>query len=167
MARPTKELQFTFKDLKNAIFEMLPEEPLDARKVNNPDPVQVDWKEALELKGRDGYSKVGLYTAIRLTQRVHERLYKDEEEYRDWFDYASDLSKSYWIDIMGRKIFRDRNLNSTIYAIQVRNRYGWRQQDEQKPAGGEKEEIPETPVDDLASKHKKKGSVTPIAAAKN
>jgi hypothetical protein len=160
-----RPLTYTFANLKNAKFEMLPEEPLDARKVNNPPPLILDWQEALELKGRDGYSKVGLYTSIRLTQRIHERLYDSEEEYKDWFDYATDLSKSYWLDIMGRKIFKDRNLNSTIYAIQVRNRYGWRQQDDVKPAA--KDETPETPVDDLASKHKKKGSITPISAAKN
>lgn len=161
-----RPLTYTFEELKKAKFEMVPEEPLDARKTRDlPEKVTVDWQEALELKGRDGYSKAGLYTAIRLTQRVHERLYNTEEEYKDWFDYATDLSRSYWIDIMGRKIFRDRNLNSTIYAIQVRNRYGWRQQDDTKAPA--KEEAPDVPVDDLASKHKKKGSVTPIASAKN
>lgn len=153
--KTTRALKYTFKELKESMFEMPPEEPLDARKTNLPDPIIVNWKEALELKGREGYSKVGLYTAIRLTQRIHERLYRDEEEYRDWFDYATDLSRSFWIDIMGRKIFRDRNLNSTIYAIQVRNRYGWRQQDDPKPSE-DKDKSSDVPVENLANKHKKK-----------
>jgi len=160
-----RPLTYTFEELKKGKYEMLSEEPLDARKVHLPDPVILSWTEALELKGRDGYSMSGLYTSIRLTQRIHERLYRDHEEYKDWFDYALDLSKSYWLDIMGRKIFRDRNLNSTIYAIQVRNRYGWRQQDEAKAPA--KDEAPVLPVEDLAIKHKKKNNITELVAAKN
>ncbi|PKL19559.1 MAG: hypothetical protein CVV49_00550 [Spirochaetae bacterium HGW-Spirochaetae-5] len=140
MARP---LTVKFEDLKDAKFTVRIDE----------DDQELSWQETLEARGRDGASDAGLYTAIRLTRRVHERLYETVDEYRETFDFASDLAKSYWLDTMGKKIFNDRNLNSAIYAVQVRNRYGWRQSDDQKQAAPQGE--PDTPVDDLGAKHKK------------
>jgi hypothetical protein len=140
MARP---LTMKFEDLKGKKFPIIGDES----------EFELDWKETLEHMGKEGASAAGLYTSIRLTKRIHDRLYADTEEYRDVFDYATDLSKTYWIDTMGKKIFKDRNLNSAIYAIQVRNRFGWKQQDDQKPAAPPKE--PEQPGVDLIAKHKK------------
>jgi hypothetical protein len=129
MARPTKALAKTMADL--------PE----------------DWREILKEWGEKGYSQWGLFTKLGLTKKVHDRFIMTEQEYAEWFSFALDLAKSYWIDEVGEKLVKDRQLNSAIYAIQVRNRYGWKQTDEQKPTPPAKEK--EEPVDDLIVKHKK------------
>jgi len=131
MARPTKALAKTMADL--------PE----------------DWREILKEWGEKGYSQWGLFTKLGLTKRVHDRFLETEQEYAEWFSYALDLAKSYWIDEVGEKLVKDRNLNSAIYAIQVRNRFGWKQTDEQKPSAPSKE-ADALPADDLIDKFKKK-----------
>ncbi len=141
MGRP---LTLTFEELKERKFTVTLDEGEQ----------ELDWKGALELKGKEGASDAGLYTAIRLTRRVHERLIESSDEYKEFFEYAQDLARSYWLDTMGKRIFNDRNLNSAIYAVQVRNRYGWRQSDDPKPAGAPVE--PDKPVEDLVAKHRKK-----------
>ncbi|GEM_PF-5747359 len=140
MGRP---LTTDFEDLKGIRFTV---------PVNEDGEQELDWKETLEARGREGASDAGLYTSIRLTRRVHERLYGTCEEYKEVFDYARDLAKTYWLDTMGKRIFGDRNLNSAIYTVQVRNRYGWRQSDDPKPAPPTGE--PEKPVEDLMTKHR-------------
>jgi hypothetical protein len=112
-----------------------------------------DWKDILIEYGKKGFSAPGIYTKVMLTKKVHERFIQTEPEYEEMFSYALDLAKSYWIDEMGAKLATDRNLNSAIYAIQVRNRFGWKQQDDQKPAAAKPEK--EEPGEDLIIKHKK------------
>lgn len=130
MARPTKALAKTMADLPDG------------------------WQDTLIEWGKKGYSAPGIYTKVGLTKRVHDRFIADEQEYAEYFSYALDLAKSYWIDEMGEKLATDRNLNSAIYAIQVRNRFGWKQQDEQKPVKAA--DKPEEPEESLIDKHKKK-----------
>lgn len=137
MARPTKALAKTMKDL--------PE----------------NWKDILIEHGKKGYSAPGIYTKVGLTKRVHDRFMIEEDEYSEYFSFALDLAKSYWIDEIGEKVATDRNLNSAIYAIQVRNRFGWKQQDEQK-AGAAKPDKPEEPEESLVDKHKKKPAAVTV-----
>jgi len=128
MARPTKALAKTMADLPEG------------------------WQDTLIENGKLGRSIPGLYTKIGVTKRIHDRFMETEEEYQDYFSYACDLSLSYWADDMGEKLATDRNLNSSIYALQMRNRFKWTQQDSKPtPEKPEKEE----PADDLITKHKK------------
>lgn len=151
MARPTKALAVKFSDLKDREYEIKTEDGTE----------KVDWRGMLEFRGATGICNTGLYTSIRLTQRVHERLYREEQEYRDYFDFASELSKAYWIDEMGGKIYRDRNLNASMYRFIMQNRYGWKTQDE--PKRDDKPDEPDEPTADLATKHKKKSAAEATA----
>ena len=146
MARPFAALAVKFSDLKEREYEIKTEDGSE----------KTDWRGMLEHKGMSGVSNIGLFTSIRLTQRVHERLYREEEEYRDYFDFASLLSKAFWIDEMGGKIYRDRNLNASMYRFIMQNRYGWKTQDE--PKKEDKSDESDEPVTDLATKHKKKSA---------
>ena len=78
-----------------------------------------------EIKGR-----------LDISNNLHERLLRDEKEYRETIKRGIRKSRAWW-ETTGRKCLWDREFSATLWYMNMKNRFGWR--DKQDITSNDKE----------------------------
>lgn len=86
-----------------------------------------DWKKIIFDLALEGEADAGLYTALALTRRKHETLFKYSTEYAEWFDYCHDVSLNWWFTF-AKKVCTRKDYNGATFNMVMQNRAGWGQQ---------------------------------------
>ncbi len=87
-----------------------------------------DWKKIIYDLASDGASDTTMYTNIALTRRKHESLQNNILDYAEWFGYCSEVSLAWWEDFSKKMCLR-KDYNSSTYALRMRNKAGWSNND--------------------------------------
>ncbi len=69
------------------------------------------------------------------TYKVHARLCKDHEEYRDVMDEGRMLSEAWWLS-QGRENLKTRDFNNTMYIFTMKSSFGYSDRPDIDPGKG-------------------------------
>ena len=124
------------------------------------DDLPKNWKDIYFDLATEGASDASLYTAAGLTRKRHERLFAENLEYNDWFEYCHEVSVAWWNDF-GRIMCRRKDFNSATYNMIMMNRCNWTNNGQRKG-----EEEPEKPTAEEPVKPVEEFKKQPIKAVK-
>ena len=89
-----------------------------------------DWKEIIAREAAEG---AGI-TEIRATigvfgNEAHKRLMEENEEYSHAIKKGLEISELWWLK-QGRVNLKDTKFNSTLWYMNMKNRFGWKDKTE-------------------------------------
>jgi hypothetical protein len=80
-------------------------------------------QQVVELM-RDGASLVEVAASIGITKDTLHRWKKTNDEFSDSIKIGTQLSEAWWMR-EGREALRDKDFNSTLWYMNMKNRHGW------------------------------------------
>lgn len=90
-----------------------------------------DWKEQTLALFAEGASMLEIYTTVLdIDYDTFDRLRREDEEFSQTIKKGLQLSQAWW-ESNGREI-RDKDLNATLWYMNMKNRFGWADKQEIK-----------------------------------
>ncbi len=83
-------------------------------------PLQVRVAEAYE----NGAHDIEICKVLRLTPSKFEQYYREDAKFKEVVDLGRTLSKAYWYE-QGRTQLQNPKFNNTLWAFNMKNRFGW------------------------------------------
>lgn len=94
--------------------------------VRDDRPLAVRVKEAYE----QGASDIEICEIMGLTMSKFKQTYETNESFRAVVDLGRIVSQSWWMK-QGRTNLKNRNFNTPLWALNMKNRFGWAEKSEQ------------------------------------
>lgn len=97
-----------------------------------------DWKEMIIREMSQGANLQEIYGWLDISDKTFTRLCRDNIEFSRTVKRGQRLSERWWLEI-GRKYIRDKEFNSTLWYMNMKNRFGWRDRiDTDLTSGGQR-----------------------------
>lgn len=94
------------------------------------DDLPANWKELADENYSQGGSDVELRVEYDITHHTWDRLLKEEPEFLETIKTARQKCEAWWLK-QGRDI-RDKDLNATLWYMNMKNRFGWADKSESR-----------------------------------
>lgn len=72
----------------------------------------------------NGYSDVEICRILKITQKKFDSLYESHASFREMVDVGRAMAKAWWW-AKGRENIDNTKFNTTLWAFNMKNRYGW------------------------------------------
>ena len=97
-----------------------------------------DWYTQVLSEMQQGASLEEIKTLLNISNDLHTRWMKDEEEYSETIKRGIELSKAWWMK-QGRANLQNKDFSATLWYMNMKNRFGWKDKSETDiTSGGEK-----------------------------
>lgn len=88
-----------------------------------------EWIEKVRELYDEGASDVEICKELRWSQKQFDDQYNQSEGFRALIDFGRLSSKAWWIS-QGRKNLQNRSFGTPLYALHMKNRFGWAEKQE-------------------------------------
>lgn len=97
--------------------------PAGRPKIQTSDFVS-DWQQQIINLMQYGASRAEVYAMLDIGDKTFARLMRDDEEFARTIKRGERLSKSWW-ENTARVSLRNKEFNSTLWYMNMKNRFGW------------------------------------------
>lgn len=87
------------------------------------------WAEILVAEYKDGASDVEVCDALGISKATFDRKYKEDPLFKELVDIGRLASTAWWYR-WGRKNLLNKSANTSLWAFNMKNRYGWAEKSE-------------------------------------
>lgn len=100
--------------------------------------LQPEWYTLVLTEMAEGASLDEIKTILNISNDLHTRWMEDEPEYSETIKRGIELSKAWW-QKQGRTNLTNKDFSATLWYMNMKNRFGWRDRvDQDITSGGEK-----------------------------
>ena len=103
------------------------------------DTLSPDWKEKVLDLYKEGGSDVEVRVMLGISNDLWTRWMEEEQEFSETIKKGRELSYAWWLK-QGRML-RDKDLNVTLWYMNMKNRFGWRDKQDVEVGGSIKIEV--------------------------
>jgi len=91
-----------------------------------------DWNDLVIDLYREGGSDVEIRAELNISNGLFNRWMSDEDEFLTTIKRGRTLSEAWWYR-KGRENIENPKFNATLYFMNMRNRWGWNNNDKEQP----------------------------------
>jgi hypothetical protein len=84
-----------------------------------------DWKDIVTEMMNEGAAIKEVLREFGMPFTAHDRLMKEQEEYRETIKLGETLSEGWWLKT-GRTNLDNKQFNNTLWVMNMNNRFGWK-----------------------------------------
>lgn len=88
-----------------------------------------DWAPILVKEYGDGASDIEVCDALKISKKEFDRSYSQVPIFKELVDIGRLSMEAWWIRF-GRKSLTDKNINTTLWMFNMKNRFGWAEKSE-------------------------------------
>lgn len=82
------------------------------------------WKDDIIALMRYGASRAEVYALLDISDKTFARLLREDKEFLRTIKYGERLSRSWW-ENMARTHLKNKEFNSVLWYMNMKNRFGW------------------------------------------
>lgn len=89
------------------------------------DSLKEGWQDDVLREMSEGASLDEIKVMLDVSNELHTRWMRDESEYQETIKKGIELCKAWW-QRQGRTNLKDKSFSSTLWYMNMKNRFGWR-----------------------------------------
>lgn len=90
----------------------------------NENNLNVNWIDKLKKAYSEGKSDVEVCKELQVSPRMFRKMVNENEGFRKLVEYGRMLSQAWWEE-QARTSIKDKSLNYQVWALTMKNRFGW------------------------------------------
>ncbi len=112
-------------------------------------PRESNWQDTVQMLYEEGASDIEICKALKFRPATFDANYSNNQAFHDLIDIGRIMAQAWWME-QGRKNVHNTKFNTTLYALIMKNRFGWAEKVESNGLTLSKDES----LDSLATKAK-------------